>query len=68
MIETEESPTQFERARDVTSDADGAQRIAWSPMWADGAEHWFEEKIKDLPGGASLRCSWKPLDNAHGEV
>jgi N-carbamoyl-L-amino-acid hydrolase len=34
--------------RALTADDEGAQRLAWSPMWLK-ARAWFEEKIKDLP-------------------
>src|SRR5215467_1791670 len=34
--------------RALTSDDQGAQRLAWSPMWLK-ARAWFEEKIKGLP-------------------
>jgi N-carbamoyl-L-amino-acid hydrolase len=34
--------------RALTSDDQGAQRLAWSPTWLN-ARAWFEEKIKDLP-------------------
>jgi beta-ureidopropionase / N-carbamoyl-L-amino-acid hydrolase len=34
--------------RALTSDDQGAQRLAWSHMWLK-ARAWFEEKIKDLP-------------------
>jgi len=34
--------------RALTADDEGAQRLAWSPMWLK-ARAWFEEKIRDLP-------------------
>jgi len=48
MIEPKRVVRNLKELRDITSDADGAQRIAWSPMWLT-ARAWFEEKIKDLP-------------------
>ncbi len=38
----------LDELRALTSDANGAQRIAWSPMWLK-ARAWFEEKLKGLP-------------------
>jgi N-carbamoyl-L-amino-acid hydrolase len=38
----------LDELRALTSDEQGAQRIAWSPMWLK-ARAWFEEKLKDLP-------------------
>jgi beta-ureidopropionase / N-carbamoyl-L-amino-acid hydrolase len=32
----------------LTSDGDGAQRVAWTPVWLR-ARAWFREKIADLP-------------------
>ncbi len=34
--------------RGLTADADGAQRVAWSPTWLR-ARAWFEEKLRALP-------------------
>ncbi len=34
--------------RGFTADADGAQRVAWSPTWLR-ARAWFEEKLRALP-------------------
>lgn len=38
----------LEEFRALTSDANGAQRIAWSPVWLQ-ARAWFREKLKGLP-------------------
>lgn len=38
----------LEELRALTADENGAQRLAWSPMWLK-ARAWFEEKLKDLP-------------------
>jgi N-carbamoyl-L-amino-acid hydrolase len=37
----------LDELRALTADEDGAQRIAWSPMWLT-ARAWFEEKLSDL--------------------
>jgi N-carbamoyl-L-amino-acid hydrolase len=34
--------------RELTGDEQGAQRVAWSPVWLN-ARAWFEEKLKALP-------------------
>lgn len=38
----------LDELRALTADNNGAQRIAWSPMWLK-ARAWFEDKLKDLP-------------------
>jgi N-carbamoyl-L-amino-acid hydrolase len=38
----------LQELRSLTSDANGAQRIAWSPVWLE-ARAWFREKLKGLP-------------------
>jgi N-carbamoyl-L-amino-acid hydrolase len=34
--------------RTLTSDENGAQRLAWSPVWLK-ARSWFESKLRELP-------------------
>src|SRR5437879_6798970 len=38
----------LEELRALTSDANGAQRLAWSPMWLK-ARDWFQRKLEGLP-------------------
>lgn len=38
----------LDELRALTADENGAQRIAWSPMWLH-ARVWFESKLKELP-------------------
>jgi N-carbamoyl-L-amino-acid hydrolase len=38
----------LEELRALTSDENGAQRVAWSPVWLK-AQAWFEAKLKSLP-------------------
>src|SRR5271170_3173672 len=38
----------LEKLRALTADEQGAQRLAWSPVWLK-ARAWFEDKLKDLP-------------------
>jgi len=39
---------ELKELRDLTADANGAQRLAWTPMWLK-ARAWFEEKLRGLP-------------------
>src|SRR5271169_1982270 len=38
----------LQELRDLTADANGAQRIAWSPTWLK-ARAWFQGKLEGLP-------------------
>jgi N-carbamoyl-L-amino-acid hydrolase len=38
----------LQELRALTADANGAQRVAWSPMWLKARE-WFQGKLKGLP-------------------
>ena len=38
----------LQELRALTGDANGAQRIAWSPTWLK-ARDWFQNKLKGLP-------------------
>src|SRR5882757_314523 len=38
----------LEELRALTSDENGAQRVAWSPVWLK-AQAWFEAKLESLP-------------------
>jgi N-carbamoyl-L-amino-acid hydrolase len=40
--------SELQELRLLTEDADGAQRIAWSPMWLK-ARSWFRDKLEGLP-------------------
>lgn len=40
--------TELEELRSLTSDSNGAQRLAWTDMWLQ-ARTWFKEKLRDLP-------------------
>ncbi len=40
--------------RTLTADENGAQRLAWSPMWLK-ARKWFQSKLQRAARGASLR-------------
>ncbi|HEX4064748.1 MAG TPA: Zn-dependent hydrolase [Acidobacteriaceae bacterium] len=47
-IDPENVLRNLEELRALTADGQGAQRVAWSPIWLK-ARGWFEEKLKDLP-------------------
>ena len=38
----------LQELRDLTADANGAQRLAWSPTWLKARE-WFRSKLEGLP-------------------
>jgi N-carbamoyl-L-amino-acid hydrolase len=38
----------LDELRALTADEEGAQRVAWSPVWLK-ARAWFEDKLKGLP-------------------
>ncbi len=38
----------LQELRALTADANGAQRLAWSPTWLKARE-WFQDKLKGLP-------------------
>ncbi len=39
---------ELKELRDLTSDENGAQRVAWTDTWLE-ARKWFESKLADLP-------------------
>ncbi len=48
MVDPQAVLRDLEALRALTGDANGAQRLAWSPVWLR-ARAWFEEQIADLP-------------------
>jgi len=48
MVEAATVIANLEELRSLTADVQGAQRIAWSPVWLR-ARSWFEEKLAGLP-------------------
>jgi N-carbamoyl-L-amino-acid hydrolase len=48
MVNPKKVIENLEELRALTADEQGAQRLAWSPIWLK-ARAWFEEKLKDLP-------------------
>ena len=48
MIEPGTVLKNLDELRALTEDAQGAQRLAWSPVWLKARE-WFTEKLNGLP-------------------
>jgi beta-ureidopropionase / N-carbamoyl-L-amino-acid hydrolase len=48
MIDSKAVLANLDELRALTANEDGAQRVAWSPMWLK-ARAWFEEKFAELP-------------------
>lgn len=47
-VDTKSAVRLLEELRELTSDENGAQRLAWSPVWLK-ARAWFQSKLYDLP-------------------
>ncbi len=48
MIDASAVLSHLEELRALTSDEQGAQRLAWSPTWLK-ARAWFQDKLRELP-------------------
>jgi beta-ureidopropionase / N-carbamoyl-L-amino-acid hydrolase len=48
MVDAKNVLRNLDELRALTADAEGAQRVAWTPIWLK-ARSWFEEKLKGLP-------------------
>jgi beta-ureidopropionase / N-carbamoyl-L-amino-acid hydrolase len=48
MIDPKAVLAHLDELRALTADEDGAQRVAWSPIWLKARE-WFEQKLAALP-------------------
>jgi N-carbamoyl-L-amino-acid hydrolase len=60
----------LQELRALTADANGAQRVAWSPMWLKARE-WFQSRLEGLPvehhydaAGNSWTTLWGESDRA----
>src|SRR5215469_9764550 len=47
-VEPQRVIAELKELRALTSDEDGAQRIAWTDTWLEARE-WFTAKLRDLP-------------------
>ncbi|WP_035352417.1 hydantoinase/carbamoylase family amidase [Edaphobacter aggregans] len=56
----------LEELRALTGDANGAQRLAWSPSWLK-AQRWFETKTDDLPVERHYDSAGNLWTTLHGE-
>ena len=48
FLDPKRTVAELKELRELTGDADGAQRIAFTPVWAKARE-WLKEKMADLP-------------------
>jgi beta-ureidopropionase / N-carbamoyl-L-amino-acid hydrolase len=47
-VDTQAAIGLLKELRALTADEDGAQRLAWSPVWLK-ARQWFQAKLRELP-------------------
>src|SRR6202522_2882925 len=47
-LDPKRTVAELKELRELTSDENGAQRVAWTDTWLKARE-WFQSKIKDLP-------------------
>jgi N-carbamoyl-L-amino-acid hydrolase len=47
-VDAKRAVEELKELRTLTADANGAQRVAWTPVWLKARE-WFESKIETLP-------------------
>ena len=47
-VDPKRTLTELKELRALTSNADGAQRVAFTPMWLE-ARRWLREKFRGLP-------------------
>jgi beta-ureidopropionase / N-carbamoyl-L-amino-acid hydrolase len=47
-LDPKRTVAELKELRELTSDANGAQRLAWTPVWLK-ARDWFADKLKNLP-------------------
>lgn len=52
--------------RALTADEEGAQRVAWTPIWLK-ARAWFEEKLRELPVEHHLDAAGNSWTTLQGE-
>jgi N-carbamoyl-L-amino-acid hydrolase len=47
-VDTQAAIELLKELRTLTADENGAQRLAWTPMWIK-ARDWFQSKLRELP-------------------
>jgi N-carbamoyl-L-amino-acid hydrolase len=47
-LDSKRAVAELKELRALTSDSNGAQRVAWTDKWLE-ARHWFADKLKSLP-------------------
>jgi N-carbamoyl-L-amino-acid hydrolase len=52
MVDAKQVLKHLDELRALTADENGAQRVAWTPMWLK-SRAWFEEKLKNLQSTAA---------------
>lgn len=57
---------ELKELRELTSDNDGAQRVAWTDIWMS-ARQWFQAKLKDLPVEHHFDAAGNSWTTLHGE-
>ena len=65
-LDPQRTLSDLKELRELTGDANGAQRVAWTDTWLQARE-WFESKIKDLPVRHHYDAagnSWTTLEGA----
>ena len=67
MLDPARTVAELKELRALTGDANGAQRVAFTPGWA-AARRWFQEKLTALPGVETHRDAagnlWSTLPGA----
>ncbi|MGA2047516.1 MAG: Zn-dependent hydrolase [Terracidiphilus sp.] len=65
-VDAQAAINQLKELRALTADENGAQRLAWSPVWLKARE-WFQSKLQELPVEHHLDAagnSWTTLEGA----
>jgi N-carbamoyl-L-amino-acid hydrolase len=66
QVDAQAATQLLKELRELTADENGAQRLAWSPVWLRARE-WFQSKVKALPVEHHLDAagnSWTTLAGA----
>ena len=66
MVDSKQVLKHLDELRALTADENGAQRVAWTPMWLK-ARAWFTEKLKELPVEHHYDAAGNHWVTMHGE-